>query len=77
LGDYLKKRNVTEVYLVGIATDYCVKFTALDAVALGFRTTLIEDASRGVDLHPCDVQKAIDEMHQAGVTIKQAAEVLN
>jgi len=77
LGEFLKKWSVTEVYVLGLATDYCVKFTALDAVALGFKTTLIEDASRGVDLHPGDVQKAISEMRQAGVTIKQAADLLN
>jgi nicotinamidase/pyrazinamidase len=77
LGDFLKERGVDQVYVLGLATDYCVKFTALDAVAFGFQTTLIEDASRGVDLHPGDVQKAINEMRQAGVTIKQAAEFLN
>lgn len=77
LGDFLKERGVDQVYILGLATDYCVEFTALDAAALGFQTTLIEDASRGVDLHPGDVQKAIHEMRQAGVTIKQAAEFLN
>lgn len=69
LGDFLKKRGVDQVYVLGLAIDYCVKFTALDAVALGFRTTLIEDASRGVDLQPGDVEKAINEMRQAGVHI--------
>ena len=77
LGDFLKKRGVDQVYVLGLATDYCVKFTALDSAALGFKTTLIEDASKGVDLHPGDVQKAIGEMGQAGVTIKQAADFLN
>lgn len=77
LGDFLKKRGVDQVYVLGLATDYCVKFTALDSAALGFKTTLIEDASKGVDLHPGDVQKAIGEMGQAGVTIKQATDFLN
>jgi nicotinamidase/pyrazinamidase len=77
LGDFLKKRGVDQVYVLGLATDYCVKFTALDSLALGFKTALIEDASKGVDLHPCDVQKAIGELGQAGVTIKQAADFLN
>ncbi len=72
LGDFLQQRNVTQVYVVGLATDYCVKFTALDAIALGFETTLIEDACRGVELQPGDVQKAIDEMRQAGVKIAQS-----
>ena len=77
LGDFLKERDVDQVYVLGLATDYCVKFTALDATALGFQTALIEDASRGVGLRPGDVQKAINEMRQVGVTIKQAAEFLN
>ena len=77
LGDFLKKRGVDQVYVLGLATDYCVKFTALDSAALGFKTTLIEDASKGVDLHPGDVEKAIGEMGQAGVTIKQASDFLN
>ena len=77
LGDFLKERGVDNVYALGLATDYCVEFTALDAVALGFQTTLIEDASRGVDLHPGDVRKAIQEMRQAGVAIKQAEDILN
>jgi len=67
LGEYLKSHNVTRIYLCGLATDYCVKFTTLDAVALGFETYLIEDACRGVNLHPGDVEQAIDEMRQNGV----------
>jgi nicotinamidase/pyrazinamidase len=72
LGDYLKKRNVTEVYVVGIATDYCVKFTVLDAVALGFKVYLIQDACRGVNLHPTDVDQAIEQMRIAGAWITQS-----
>lgn len=77
LGDFLKKRDVDQVYVLGIATDYCVKFTALDAVSLGFQTTFIEDASRGVDLQPGNVQRAIDEMEAVGVKIIKAEEILN
>jgi nicotinamidase/pyrazinamidase len=69
LGDFLRKQNVTTVYVVGVATDYCVKFTALDAKALGFPTVLIDDACRGVDLQAGDVEKAINEMSVAGVTV--------
>ena len=69
LGDYLKGRGVTDVYVLGLATDYCVKFTALDARELGFNTFLIEDASRGVNLRPGDVDRAIEEMRRAGVRI--------
>lgn len=69
LGEYLKEQGVTEVYVCGLATDYCVKHTALDAVRLGFKTSLLLDACRGVDLHPGDVERAVDEMHRAGICI--------
>ena len=76
LGDYLKQLGVTEVSVVGLATDYCVKWTALDAKQLGFDTTVILDACRGVNLKPGDVDRAIEEMRAAGITILQSAEVL-
>src|SRR6267378_2531986 len=61
LGDWLQTNGVTEVYVCGLATDYCVKFTALDAAQLGFKTYFIEDASRGVNLQPEDVKNAVAE----------------
>ena len=73
LADYLKGRGVSEVSICGLATDYCVKFTALDAVALGFKTYVIEDACRGVELHQGDVRRAIDEMRQQGVAVIEAS----
>lgn len=76
LGDYLKEQDVDEVYLVGLATDYCVKFTALDARQLGFRTYLIEDGCRGVELNPGDCANAITEMKAAGVTIARSEHVM-
>jgi len=72
LGEYLKSQGVTELYLCGLATDYCVKFTALDAVGLGFKTHVFEDACRGVDLRPGDVRQALDEMRRHGVEILHA-----
>ena len=69
LGDYLKSRGVSDVYVAGLATDYCVKFTALDARQFGFAVHLVEDACRGVNLTPGDVQVAIEEMRRAGVLI--------
>lgn len=76
LGDFLKTKKVNEVHVLGLATDYCVKFTALDAVALGFKTYLIEDASRGVNLKPGDVDLAVAEMRSQGVHIVQANDIL-
>jgi len=75
LGDYLKGRGARDVYLLGLATDYCVKFTALDARKLGFRTFLVQDASRGAELRPGDVVRAVQEMKDAGVTIVQSVQI--
>ncbi|MHC4732395.1 MAG: isochorismatase family protein, partial [Planctomycetota bacterium] len=74
LGDYLKERGVDEVFILGLATDYCVKFTALDAVALGFKTFVVADGCRGVLLEPGDVERAVAEMRAAGVAIVGSAE---
>ena len=76
LGEWLIEKGVNEVFVCGLATDYCVKFTALDAVQFGFKACLIEDASRGVGLHEDDVKKAIAEMNRAGVAIVQSADIL-
>ena len=76
LGEWLKAQGVTEVFVCGLATDYCVKFTALDAAQMGFKTYFIEDASRGVNLRPDDVKNAIEEMKRAGVVVVQSAELL-
>jgi nicotinamidase/pyrazinamidase len=73
---YMKEKGVTEVAVVGLATDYCVKFTALDAARAGFATTLIEDAARGVNLSPGDVEKAVTEMKAAGVRVVKSDVVL-
>jgi nicotinamidase/pyrazinamidase len=69
LGDYLTDRGVSEVVIVGLATDYCVKFTALDAVRLGFRASVVRDACRGVELQPGDIERAFTEMEAAGVRV--------
>lgn len=76
LGEWLKSRGVTEVFVCGLATDYCVKFTTLDAAQFGFKTYLIEDASRGVNLQPNDVADAVAEMKHAGIIIVQSNELL-
>ncbi len=73
LGDYLKAKGVQDVYVLGLATDYCVKFTALDARALGFNTYLVEDACRGVNLRPGDVDKALADLKAAGVVVVNSA----
>jgi nicotinamidase/pyrazinamidase len=67
---------VTDVHVAGLATDYCVKFTVLDALQLGFRVYLIEDACRGVNLQPGDVERAVREMQTAGARIVTSKDVL-
>ena len=66
---------MTHVFVCGLATDYCVKFTALDARQLGFDVTLIEDATRGVNLRPTDSAEAIEEMKRAGVKVINSEKV--
>jgi nicotinamidase/pyrazinamidase len=67
LGDFLKNKGVTEVYILGLAQDYCVKYTALDAVDLGFTTYVITDGTRPVNLHATDGENALREMQSKGV----------
>jgi nicotinamidase/pyrazinamidase len=76
LAEFLRKRGADEIYLVGLTTDYCVRFSALDAAGLGFRTNLIVDGCRGVELKPGDVERAIDEIRQKGIAILHADEVI-
>jgi nicotinamidase/pyrazinamidase len=76
LGEYLRERRVTDVYVAGLATDYCVKFTVLDALELGFKTHLVEDACRGVNLQPGDVVQAVEAMQAAGAEIVASAAIL-
>jgi nicotinamidase/pyrazinamidase len=71
LGEWLKGDGATDVYVIGLATDYCVKFTALDGVKLKFKVHLLPEACRGVELRAGDVAAAIEEMKAAGVMIEE------
>ena len=76
LGEWIRSLRITRVWIAGLATDYCVKFTALDAARFNLETTLVLDACRGVNLQPGDVDRAVDEMRKAGVAIKTSRDVL-
>lgn len=76
LGDYLKHQGIERVYIMGLATDYCVKFSALDAKHLGFDVYVLADACRGVELHAGDVAGAFDEMKQVGIHLVETKEIL-
>ena len=70
LEDLLRDAEITDVVVVGLATDYCVKETALDAARLGFTTTVLADGIRSVNLNPGDGVRAIAKMVSAGVGIE-------
>jgi nicotinamidase/pyrazinamidase len=68
LAGYLRERGLTDVYLAGLATDYCVAYSAIDAARLGFRATVILDACRAIDLGG-SLDAALAEMRKAGVAM--------
>lgn len=69
LGAWLAENGIERVVILGIATDYCVRDTALDARRLGFRATVIAEGVRAVNLQPEDGQRAFEAMRAAGVEI--------
>lgn len=69
LGDWLVDRKIKKLFVLGLATDYCVKFTVLDARQLGFEVVLVEDGCRGVNLAADDDRRAIDAMREAGASV--------
>lgn len=71
LDEYLKSKGVTEVFICGLATDYCVKFTALDALKQGYATVVLLDLCRAVNLSPGDEDKALTELRAAGARIQR------
>lgn len=75
LGDWLAARSIDDVVVLGLATDYCVKFTSLDARALGLTVTVVSDGCRGVELKPGDCERAFAEMRDAGCRIATSSEI--
>lgn len=69
LDDLLRSRGVERVVVVGLATDYCVKETALDALRLGYAATVLADGIRPVEVEPGDGKRALDAMAAAGVAL--------
>jgi nicotinamidase/pyrazinamidase len=76
LTGYLKERTVEKLFVCGLAADYCVKFTVLDALKEGFETVLFEDATRAVNLQKGDLENALAEMKSAGCVVLDSSEVL-
>lgn len=75
LGDFLKEHRVTDVYLLGIATDYCIKYSAIDALQLGFKVHVIEDGCSGINLKPDDSKEALTELKKLGVEIINSSNI--
>jgi nicotinamidase/pyrazinamidase len=75
LAELLRSRGVDRLYVAGLATDYCVKHSVLDALRQGFEVVVIEDAIRGVDAQSGDSRRAVEEMRAAGATFANSEEV--
>jgi nicotinamidase/pyrazinamidase len=75
LGGYLKERGLQKLVIVGLATDYCVAYSALDATRLGFEVAVVLDACRAIDLNG-SLAWAQDEMRKAGVTLAESARLV-
>ena len=73
---YLKQADITELYVVGLATDYCVKASALDSAKKGFRTFVVTDAVAAVNVKPDDGTNALIEMKRAGITLLDSSQIL-
>jgi nicotinamidase/pyrazinamidase len=74
LAHYLEKRGIKEIYIMGLALDYCVKYSALDARHLGLNTHVILDGCRGIELEPGDVGRALDEMKRVGAILLKSSD---
>lgn len=75
LDGFLREHGVEQLYVLGLATDYCVKATALDAVFMRFTTYLVEDGCRGVGLRRGDLAAAVADMRRAGVRVVESSAV--
>jgi len=76
LENYLHEQHIADIYVLGLATDYCVKYTCLDGIKLGFNVFLIQDACRGVELKTGDIKTVLNELEIAGVQICNSKEII-
>ncbi len=75
LAHYLEKRGIKGIYLMGLALDYCVKYSMLDGRQLGLNTHVIVDGCRGIELEPGDIGRALDEMKRVGAVLLQSSDL--
>jgi nicotinamidase/pyrazinamidase len=72
LAHFLEKRGIKDVYLMGLALDYCVKYSALDARYLGLNTYVIVNGCRGIELESGDIDRALEEIKRAGAILMKS-----
>src|SRR5213080_668302 len=75
LAQYLEKRGIKDIYLMGLALDYCVKYSTLDARQLGLNAHVILDGCRGIGLEHGDISRALEEMKRAGAILLESGEI--
>ncbi len=75
LADYLLKKGLSDLYFAGLATDYCVLYSVLDSLEMGFRTWVILDACRAVNLNKGDEQRAVEKMRSKGAVMVLSSEI--
>ncbi len=76
LDQFLKKKGITDLYFAGLATEYCVYYSVIDAVELGYTVHVIIDACRGIDLKPGDIEAAVSKMQELGVELVTTEQVI-
>ena len=77
LTDWLREKNISVLYVMGLATDYCVKFSCCDAIDDGFKVYLIDNGCRGVNIEKNDIENALFMMKERGVRLIHSEEILN
>jgi nicotinamidase/pyrazinamidase len=75
LAHYLDQRGIKDIYLMGLALDYCVKYSTLDARHLGLNAYVMVDGCRGIELQPGDIARALEEMKRAGAVLLKSSEL--
>lgn len=75
LAGWLRDRGVRRLFVAGLATDYCVRASVLDALSEGFQVAVVEDAIGAVDVQPGDGERALAEMREAGATVTRSDEI--
>ena len=77
LTDWLRKKNISTLYVMGLATDYCVKFSVLDAISDGFTVYVITDGCRGINLEKHDIENALHQMQDKGAYLIQSSHIMS